>query len=109
MVHVQLQHLVTISIHALREEGDITVAQSVVTACDISIHALREEGDWTSSAGNRCWKLFLSTPSVRRATSAYRTAAYNLSKFLSTPSVRRATGGGSPCTDSCSNFYPRPP
>ena len=34
-----------ISIHALREEGDIGV---VLEAADleISIHALREEGDW---------------------------------------------------------------
>ena len=33
-----------ISIHALREEGDL-MAQALIAAHDISIHALREEGD----------------------------------------------------------------
>ena len=36
---------VIISIHALREEGDITSAVAVNPALQISIHALREEGD----------------------------------------------------------------
>ena len=34
-----------ISIHALREEGDVTVALRVGEQICISIHALREEGD----------------------------------------------------------------
>ena len=34
----------------------------------ISIHALREEGDCLSSVGGRNMAIFLSTPSVRRAT-----------------------------------------
>ena len=33
-----------ISIHALREEGDIEVL-AIIDAYEISIHALREEGD----------------------------------------------------------------
>ena len=33
-----------ISIHALREEGDV-VMDGVTMVCSISIHALREEGD----------------------------------------------------------------
>ena len=37
----------TISIHALREEGD-TRPFSQMLALSISIHALREEGDWTT-------------------------------------------------------------
>ena len=36
--------LISISTHALREEGDRLYAQCCA-ACDISTHALREEGD----------------------------------------------------------------
>ena len=56
-----------ISIHALREEGDL-LAEIVKPVELISIHALREEGDafWLQRP---CWVLlFLSTPSARRAT-----------------------------------------
>ena len=38
----------TISIHALREEGDLTQRKGHSTKT-ISIHALREEGDFPSS------------------------------------------------------------
>ena len=34
-----------ISIHALREEGDLTISSIKVAEFMISIHALREEGD----------------------------------------------------------------
>ena len=56
-----------ISIHALCEEGD-GLAILIDRVINISIHALCEEGD------SRIWrwswskKLFLSTPSARRAT-----------------------------------------
>ena len=78
-----------ISIHALREEGDET-SQSPSQADTISIHALREEGDRlvllafpvplhfyprpprggrpTAAAGGQHGRVFLSTPSARRAT-----------------------------------------
>ena len=63
-----------ISIHALREEGDIQRRTGAV-AHRISIHALREEGD-PCQPDHRAGNLgFLSTPSARRATSclaAYR-------------------------------------
>ena len=36
---------ITISIHALREEGDQVAVPCLVHAVVISIHALREEGD----------------------------------------------------------------
>ena len=36
----------------------------------ISIHALREEGDYITAGLPTFWSLFLSTPSVRRATLA---------------------------------------
>ena len=57
----------SISIHALREEGDLIVNGF----CDdlrISIHALREEGDPKSCTDYTAWGIFLSTPSARRAT-----------------------------------------
>ena len=80
----------TISIHALREEGDkrrpAVASQAPIflstpsarratatvwpawTAMLISIHALREEGDIASPASRRRMCRFLSTPSARRAT-----------------------------------------
>ena len=63
--HVPTQD--TISIHALREEGDCHTDNCCLVDA-ISIHALREEGDrfllYVLSLGF----LFLSTPSARRAT-----------------------------------------
>ena len=57
---------------------------------EISIHALREEGDLTYFFAEMFPARFLSTPSARRATKRY---AYDdtTGKFLSTPSARRAT------------------
>ena len=81
--------LVGISIHALREEGDdrAFVAHPVNP---ISIHALREEGDKRPCGREGPAYTFLSTPSARRATVFYhRTYCNHL--FLSTPSARRAT------------------
>ena len=59
----------TISIHALREEGDKTV-DNRHKALEISIHALREEGDDAPRHYPSTTYQFLSTPSARRATSA---------------------------------------
>ena len=85
----QLAHLLKtdlgISIHALREEGDRCAAQFRPLRC-ISIHALREEGDAYPSFPQFFSRIFLSTPSARRATV--------------TP--------GSHCAFR-PNFYPRPP
>ena len=66
--------------------GRQSIAASLSAAVSISIHALREEGDLAvlSLAG------FLSTPSARRAT--FRITVWpSSSRFLSTPSARRAT------------------
>ena len=38
-----------ISIHALREEGDVRIRPRIVEVQVISIHALREEGDLCST------------------------------------------------------------
>ena len=126
-----------ISIHALREEGDPRLYRGTADAGDfyprpprggrleqqaamsynsaISIHALREEGDARPRAIMCLTFTFLSTPSARRATTAYqrqtcsdtdfyprpprggRLARFEFTcpacKFLSTPSARRATDG----------------
>ena len=100
--------------------------------CTISIHALREEGDGPLTCAFDISSQFLSTPSARRATVAEASAVREEILFLSTPSARRATAhlrcsyyrqwyfyprpprGGRP--QSCTlnlpcyeNFYPRPP
>ena len=61
-------HAVIISIHALREEGDVRVSALLCGATAISIHALREEGDHGPVSFSPIKRLFLSTPSARRAT-----------------------------------------
>ena len=43
----------TISIHALREEGDVDNVVFLAVVGDISIHALREEGDLAHSETRR--------------------------------------------------------
>ena len=95
----------------------------------ISIHALREEGDMPILRACLVRCLFLSTPSARRATGRFRLRRF-LAEFLSTPSARRATQPRTPyayeraisihalceegdsgcCTSSSSptDFYPRP-
>ena len=60
-----------ISIHALREEGDVRRGE-VRRDRQISIHALREEGDQAHQGAVDLADLFLSTPSARRATSVSR-------------------------------------
>ena len=57
-----------ISIHALREEGDLAELQKTAQDDKISIHALREEGDGTGKQQRTRSEPFLSTPSARRAT-----------------------------------------
>ena len=120
----------------------------------ISIHALREEGDISSWSSDLADIIFLSTPSARRATvrnsvsclygrdfyprpprggrrglhqrhhPEHRISIHALReegdiamgidiiknwRFLSTPSARRATWRNSTKRPACSNFYPRPP
>ena len=58
---------------------------------DISIHALREEGDLTAPGISSAESRFLSTPSARRAT-RNTVSCWMPVTFLSTPSARRATG-----------------
>ena len=57
----------------------------------ISIHALREEGDPLGPVFRLLRLLFLSTPSARRATFPSIPIRALFLVFLSTPSARRAT------------------
>ena len=67
-VHIKfLRSFYSISIHALRVEGDPEVGH-IVKTIGISIHALRVEGDRVSPKHATCEHLFLSTPSGWRAT-----------------------------------------
>ena len=74
----------------------------------ISIHALREEGDRQKETQMEAQKIFLSTPSARRATRAGVDSTVPES-FLSTPSARRATSGRLQLVSNSVYFYPRPP
>ena len=74
----------------------------------ISIHALREEGDYKPRATRMVSSVFLSTPSARRATEVPVASGCG-SRFLSTPSARRATGSSRLQNAGYSDFYPRPP
>ena len=96
-----------ISIHALREEGDLCTFQILGSLC-ISIHALREEGDDRWGMAMVLASTFLSTPSARRATASSNLAG-RIEGFLSTPSARRATSERDHNLPPGQNFYPRPP
>ena len=79
-----------ISIHALREEGDLYPCRYIRQGCAISIHALREEGDISPVM----IPLFLSNfyprpPRGGRPVDPLMFTVVPL--FLSTPSARRAT------------------
>ena len=103
----------TISIHALREEGDFQGFNLDDTIKDISIHALREEGDLLRSVPSKFCRI--SIHALREeGDSRHKCREHheNISihalreegdvqcerpgkagkKFLSTPSARRATG-----------------
>ena len=79
-----------ISIHALREEGDLS-RQKKRRQNSISIHALREEGDKPKPQQHMEQKYFYPRP-PRGGRPQSSTKPTALSKFLSTPSARRATG-----------------
>ena len=128
--------------------------ETLLRVASISIHALREEGDPTSMHSSRADWIFLSTPSARRATAGglsgttYQNYFYprpprggrlpcietllcvasisihalreegdqcsqskrlGTKKFLSTPSARRATRPSTETERPKMNFYPRPP
>ena len=97
----------SISIHALREEGDLIILPHKRIRL-ISIHALREEGDLTAA-------MLVCTPAnfYPRPPRGGRRLVYDpelkTTQFLSTPSARRATQFFGIGRGLFWNFYPRPP
>ena len=81
---------VVISIHALREEGDPGMPRPLRTVCGISIHALREEGDILTCL--IAFRISISIHALREeGDSDVSCFLRSLLLFLSTPSARRAT------------------
>ena len=76
--------ILMISIHALREEGDI-FPPALQGLNAISIHALREEGDDDFADADETPEIFLSTPSARRATQSPRARAHVDKDFYPRP------------------------
>ena len=81
---------VSISIHALREEGDVT-DDGMVTIDAYFYPRPPRGGRRPAPARPRRTAQFLSTPSARRATCDFGLVPV-VFLFLSTPSARRATG-----------------
>ena len=79
-----------ISIHALREEGDLRPGHHRHGAGRISIHALREEGDPLFCLSVGQYSHFYPRP-PRGGRQAHSVGLSARMKFLSTPSARRAT------------------
>ena len=97
-----------ISIHALREEGDIGQRQGQTPEA-ISIHALREEGDSPAFNGSNDHIRFLSTPSARRATSLNGLGRSPENNFYPRPPRGGRLAGRANGWDTTLDFYPRPP
>ena len=74
----------------------------------ISIHALREEGDSDSPGGEPGMTDFYPRP-PRGGRQGVKRLEGTPAKFLSTPSARRATGAIHGGETFQWNFYPRPP
>ena len=76
--------------------------------CQISIHALREEGDLAALAGCTPSAYFYPRP-PRGGRPSTKEVSSMAAKFLSTPSARRATNLLSALFRGFLHFYPRPP
>ena len=120
----------SISIHALREEGDSKIGETgkllliflstpsarratefaaeFKAACKISIHALREEGDSTASLYCSGMENFYPRPPRGGRLKGDSSKMAGII-FLSTPSARRATQQNAPTLFDLLDFYPRPP
>ena len=81
---------ILISIHALLAESDLIALFDFPIVPVISIHALLAESDGGSGVGSWPRAIFLSTLSLRRATSTTIITTC-IARFLSTLSLRRAT------------------
>ena len=96
-----------ISIHALREEGDLCHLTRFAGRT-ISIHALREEGDVYPYEWSCTTHLFLSTPSARRAT--VQIDRDEVARVISIHALREeGDHARNAHARTCIYFYPRPP
>ena len=110
LFNLQLSELIqVISIHALREEGDRYYGLPTKRVKNISIHALREEGDvpQTDLLKDSMINFYPRPPRGGRPGNVITDTTSV--KFLSTPSARRATVVIGVCCVRHNNFYPRPP
>ena len=97
----------SISIHALREEGDFQAPCTIHSGYNFYPRPPRG-GRRSLPRCPKCRSRFLSTPSARRAT--WNTLKrFRQLKFLPPPSARRATNGLFLFLCRCVYFYPRPP
>ena len=97
-----------ISTCALREEGDRLLKAQKEGKLYISIHALREEGDMYSARAPRTSRHFYPRP-PRGGRLGQAVVLAELNGFLSTPSARRATREQLGHVKIGNDFYPRPP
>ena len=97
-----------ISIHALREEGDLRDNAFETGHQKISIHALREEGDVSARLLPAWIGYFYPRPPRGGRQTVYKWIV-NAEEFLSTPSARRATAALIGRSTASMDFYPRPP
>ena len=81
---------------------------STTDEADISIHALREEGDLRSRPLGTVAQDFYPRPPRGGRPDCQRNKTRR-HQFLSTPSARRATLTRTLCTSALKYFYPRPP
>ena len=101
-------HDLPISIHALREEGDLRCAGPAEAQTDFYPRPPRGGRPSTTSTSG-AFTIFLSTPSARRATLSLVAKKQIPFLFLSTPSARRATISRQAGHIVIGYFYPRPP
>ena len=103
-----LSEAITISIHALREEGDQRAVADVAVGSKISIHALREEGDFPNPLPQRR-KENISIHALREEGDCQNAAPLSGQQHF----YPRPPRGGRPPASCIGwrswNFYPRPP
>ena len=102
----QEQH---ISIHALLAESDRNAGCSCHSGNPISIHALLAESDVDKIPNQRQIDQFLSTLSLRRATSIGHITQTRSKHFYPRSPCGERPGYQRPCGRPTTNFYPRSP
>ena len=108
MRYIHFQKPFSISIHTLREEGDVAQCHDGTAGIDFYPRPPRG-GRLASYTGVDISKAFLSTPSARRATGRWQSVKPPFTSF--DPRLPR---GGRPCSPrnrpgTARYFYPRPP